>query len=990
MTLLEIERLARKITDALQEPEDAGASAKLAEEFVAASNATNLRLQQCEAMLKAGDRLQAIQLAETAPNLLDCVTALEFRNADRWRSLCQKKGLPVADRIDARAVCALNECYAKGIATDHPLYAAYRKATLARDDEAALKALQSITRLNRGDTNAASELNRLDAKVLEAKLRHLEDLVNGGSPEPIQAHVEAIEGFGFQNRPTGETWQRAQTVRCGVITADAEKLQREAKWREALANLDVIKRLQNEHKLEFPSVLVARIGHIDGWAQLEKQKSQQNKEFQSKLAELRYLILQSEEKDTSARQIKLTEMKDDYEGMHKVWRAIEGFTRPVPEDVATAFKKRASLLETEIARRTAIRRKLTIGSVAVSLLLGGGVAWLALAQWKARELAQDLNEAISQRQARAAEKLLENVHANKLFGMSSRLSGSAAAAETFVNKERNLLKTFTEALGKLPANLSETPTATELGKTSEQLALTRSALNNLAPDIKTEQEPQLRGFEQRWQNYLGESSATVNASVEQWVADAEKHAGELDYRSTPERARTQLETLAQDVSRIAGCADFTNHLKLQAQLLQRGAAVITKFKVYDSELKKLENGLIGLQSARSMSGYSNALAMMAASEFSTSPLAKAAGAMEAVGPSDQGALRSLLWATNAGAWNLLTRSSAAEFIPKTAFPAEQEIFRQLREDPAVSSTLQRVKLWLEPDGAKTLEWITVGGFQTTEGWNVIKAYEPLNASGSCTFSDHDYGVFAGKYKLTPTQGIQRFEMLGILGESAAYRALGLEKVEGATGYGGSLLSVLDALKDSETGSPLFRAYLFLRLVDVMALQPEAWGLTFAPGVEVQKKAINDITGGSLASGDWLIAAKNERWSGKLQQTFAATKGASFAKQATGLCTLSREVAKMGFRYVGFVGLDGKPVVCEGLSAEEIWAYSAQTKVPVVAKVTQSAPDRMSESAMPLSPLWSLPVKRSQLLNQAGVDPESPLFTGVLPPLFAKDGHLSKP
>ena len=51
MTLLEIERLARKIVAALQSPPDAAVTLKLAEDFANACRVTNARLRQCEAML---------------------------------------------------------------------------------------------------------------------------------------------------------------------------------------------------------------------------------------------------------------------------------------------------------------------------------------------------------------------------------------------------------------------------------------------------------------------------------------------------------------------------------------------------------------------------------------------------------------------------------------------------------------------------------------------------------------------------------------------------------------------------------------------------------------------------------------------------------------------------------------------------------------------------------------------------------------------------
>jgi hypothetical protein len=110
MTLLETERLVRKISELLQQADNPELAPKLAAEYAAACHAANLRLQQCEAMIKARDRPQAIQLAETAPNLLDSVTVLEFRGSDEFRRYCQHNSLPIPDRIDARSVHALTAC----------------------------------------------------------------------------------------------------------------------------------------------------------------------------------------------------------------------------------------------------------------------------------------------------------------------------------------------------------------------------------------------------------------------------------------------------------------------------------------------------------------------------------------------------------------------------------------------------------------------------------------------------------------------------------------------------------------------------------------------------------------------------------------------------------------------------------------------------------------------------------------------------------------
>src|SRR5215469_12358287 len=242
MTLLETERLIRKITDVLQQSGGPDAP-RFAESYAAACHAVNLRLQQCEAMIRANDRHQAIQLAETDPNLLEFITLLEFRNAENWRSFCQQNALAVPERIDAEAIKALKQCYAQGISTDHPLYAAYRKAALTRNDQEALNTLRSITRLNATDSNATAELARLDAKVLAAKLDHLSGTVQGGDAALVATETEAIEAYGFKTRLDGDIWRKANSIRCGVLLDQATQAKTASNWQEVLAKAELVRRL---------------------------------------------------------------------------------------------------------------------------------------------------------------------------------------------------------------------------------------------------------------------------------------------------------------------------------------------------------------------------------------------------------------------------------------------------------------------------------------------------------------------------------------------------------------------------------------------------------------------------------------------------------------------------------------------------------------------------------------------------------------------------
>ena len=978
MTLLETERLVRKISELLQQVGNPEIAPKLAADYAAACHAANLRLQSCEAMIKAGDRPQALQLAETAPNLLDLVTVLEFRGSDEFRAFCQQNTLPVADRIDGRSVHILNECYAQGITTDHPLYAAYRSAVLSRNDEEAVKTLQSITRLNPSDTNAASELARLDAKVLAARLQHLGSSLEGAEPVLLVAEIESIEAFGFKTKPDGEVWRKAQAIRCICLLEETVKLKNESRWLDALAKLDFIQRLQDEFKVQLPAVALKQLDTLETWARGEQEKDRKEREFQSLLGELHHRIHQSEEKDTSARYVKLPELRDDYEAMHKVWHSLMDFTWPIPEEAASNFRKRSALLEAEIARRTAIHRRVIFASSAVILIVGAAIAWFVLGQMKAHDFSKQLQEAITQRQVRTADKLLERARTEKAGN-----ANAVAAVETFATKEHALLANFEVAFKNLPQQLAGEPDASRLAIIADQLALAHIALNALAPDLKTENEPRLQAFEKQWQNYLSESGTAVNGLFEQWVSSAEEKCGELDYRAPLEKTAAQITALTSLVQKITDTeSGFTNHLNLRSDLLQRAVTVCNKFAAYDHELKKLDEGMAAIRKARTGKEFTDGINVIVSSEFSASPAATAASLVQSLNANNETALRILVGATNASTWAFIRKAKSALFVPEIAMPAERQIFQQLNNDPAVSTIHQRYLLWLDREGKKSVEWITAGAFEPSTGWKQIKAWTPSASATSATFGDHDYGYFDGQYKLSPSQPVYRVEQLENRDETASFNSVGLEKVSaGGDSYAKPLLEVLDSIKDSHAGSPLFRAYLFLRLMDLMNLQPDAWGLTFCPTARTHEAQIRSIVGEQFSSGDWFVATKVNAYSQKLEQFFASAKLVSYAKQASGLLALARVASKNSFQYVGFVGLDGKPNFIDNSISGEVFGYSTARKQPVFLAAKTEAGQPLKELAMPLSPLFALDSPRKEFLTQANINPDDVSFRDKLPPLF---------
>lgn len=973
MTLLDIERLMRKISDLLAQGGNPEAAPRLAEEYAAACHAANLRLQQCEAMIRANDRHQAIQLAETAPNLLGLIKILEFRRANEWRVFCQQNALALPELIDSRAMQALHQVYTQGISTDHPLYAAFRKAMLNRNDDEALNALRSIARLNPSDANAAAELSRVDAKVLSARLGHLDGVLASGDAIAVVEEVEEIESAGFKARPEGEIWRSANLIRGGVLLWDADRDKQASQWAAALAKIETVRRLQKDLSLKLSAEQLQRLDTLEKWTRAEQEKDKKNREFAALLSELNRRIHESEEKDTSARYVELPEMRADFEALHKVWRALADFTRPIPEEAAAAFRKRAGLLEGEIARRMAVRRRAIMAGAAAVLLVGALIMWFVLGQMKARQFARALEGAISQRQTRVAEHLLESARTTQKGLLHSRVVNVAMAdADTFVAREHGLLGNFENAFAKLPAHLANEADVSRVTAIAGQLAQTRAALNALSPDLKAENEPRLSAFERQWQQVLSDASVSVNGQLDKWVTSAEQQATQLDYRAPIETASARLVSLGDVLKKINDEeAGFTNYVTVRPDLIQRAAAAQAHFDAYEHEFKKIDDGLASLKQARTLANFSSAINAMASSEFSDVPATIAANAVQSLGASEEGVLRSLLDATNAATWAFVKKAKSPKLIPQIAMPVERGLFKRLFEDPAVNADHQRYRFWLEANGTKTVEWITGGVLDNSVGWKQIKAWAISASDTNATFSDHDYGYFGGQWKLSPTQPVYRLEQTSSLKETAAFGVAGLEKVwPGADTYGEPMLQALDAVKDSDAGSPVFRAYLFTQLVELMQYQPDEWGLSFCPAARYGAAQIRGIVGGKIESGDWFVATKTNEWSAKLEQFFAGVKTMSYEKQAAGNLALAQAVAADGLHYAGFVGLDGKPVLAGDPASGDVWGYN-----------TAGKPALVNGPVMPLSPVFALTIPREDYLAKTGVDVKAPSFANGLLPLF---------
>ena len=201
MTLSQAERLIRKIDELIGQPGLETQAAKLAQDYAELARAATRRLEQCVIMIENGQDLQALQLAETQPPLLDLLTLLDFRQGQAWRVYCQQHNLPWVEPFYDKHVRLLNATYGKGITSDHAFYRDYRRALMLGDEKRALPILRVIVRLNPGDQNWGLELKRLEGKAVQGTLEELGKMLAAGEVPAALAKLEQIEAAGLPVPP---------------------------------------------------------------------------------------------------------------------------------------------------------------------------------------------------------------------------------------------------------------------------------------------------------------------------------------------------------------------------------------------------------------------------------------------------------------------------------------------------------------------------------------------------------------------------------------------------------------------------------------------------------------------------------------------------------------------------------------------------------------------------------------------------------------------
>jgi len=974
--------MARKISEILAQPALESQAARLAQEYADAARAASRRLEQCATMIEAGDDLQALQLAEVAPPLLDLITLLDFRQAAEWRTYCQAHGLPWAEPFLDKSLRLLNTTYGKGLTANSPYFAEYRKARMKNDDARALALLRVIARINPGDPNTVKDLEQMEQIVLKSRLEGLRLALESADPAAIFSQLDEIEASGFKIPPQHPVWQQAQLLRCETVLSQAEALRQQDAWQEAELALQDLQALAARHSVLFPTHDQERFSALESWVAGLRKAAAEEQDFQRAFTALEYQVGAVEAKRRAHARATANEWQNEYDALAAKWRDAERFNRPLDEQFLIRCEQGCKWIQGRMRDQTR-RKRFWTGVTTVlflaALAAGGFFGWDYLQEKDLLARGQTLQAG---RRVADAEQWLAGMPAR--MKTKPRVAAAAEEARQFVARERERQRLFDQKLLALREAIAPRSRLTQ-DQVERRRAECNQALEAVAPELQLDCKGRLLAVDQQWQNRLAAAQPEHNAEFSGLLAQAEKLSAEhLNATNSSAGVRASLfslQKLAADLDRLRQTPG-----PLDEALTRRFNHLTNQVAFWGQAADQWDQ--LRSPSLDSFEEYTNWLGKRAQSPFASPAEVEGVRDNLQLKTGPETLLGTLLrpgqvpaWAP---AWDSLTNPAAADspLRPEQCLPAEKEAYLRLRDD----KNLQDVYFYFltkHPHQGNPLEShpiLAQGKLQKDRfGLDAGRIYDPRKSPGALRFQQQSietYDYIKVEY-LRPAQECSAFQQLG-LGDL-------LDPNTG--GYQQSMLELLDRLNRDTNSSAIFRAFVSLKLFAIAEPRPLEWGFQWSPSAAKHIRTLKEMRAGELHSGDWFVPDLVKTYETPLKKQFERAAAISFVTEATFFQRLTRKACAKGFAFAGFVDAAGNPAVASANAARgEYWGWSGRSRAPALLfrQAENGGGWERLEEPLRFTPLFALLSDRGVLLDQTAQATLYPLSqaSGLLPPLFS--------
>jgi hypothetical protein len=969
-TLHQAERLARKIGELVGHPASDAQAGRLAQDYAELCRAANRRLEQCALMIEAGQSLQALQLAETPPPLLDLITVLSFRQAADWRVYCQTHNLPWTEPFYDKYLRLLNSTYGKGIAGDHPFYRDYRRAVIKNDDDRALSILRVIARLNPADQNTKDELKRLEEKLVRVKVEALSGALEKGEVAAATAQVARLESSGLPIPSSHPVWQRLQVARCQELLAKARTLRENGAWEEAEGLVDEIHALATQNNLQLPAADADLWNSLEEWTGSQRGTYAREQDSKRAVSALEYEVQNIENMRCFAPKAGVAQTQSELASLTAKWRQAEEIGLPLDAALTDRCRTGEAWLQSRIRAAERSQRALMIVVTLLILCAIGAAVPVALDWSRQREFLASLNSLESARRVTDAQAVVQSIP--EKLKTKPKMAEGVSKAEHFISRELALTESFDRKL----AALRETSDA---GGSIEQAGARRAECEEAIPTLAPEFQPAARNALATWDSGW---AVVRNGELSSRLDRAEKLAADLNPGTGFEAAQAVVPPLQGALATLDTL--LTQPPPVDAALDAKYHELAAKAAHWNEAVQDWEKTQASLQQAQGLEEYLRTLAHLAESPFAAPAQRDAAAEISSFRINEPTLLGELLLPDDKDAWASLTNSAS---WPQTSMPAqpsaeEKEAYLKLRDDKNMQDIYAyQLVTNARPGNPFQSHPVFARGLIAPDraGQESGLIFDPTERRDEAHFipvaySDWDYVKVT---RLFRTEECDTFERLG-LGEW----------IDSNTGtYQKPVLQLFDQLNQDENSAAIFRAFVMRKLYEMARMRPLDWGLQWAPDAARNIRKLEELGAGELQSGDWMVRSKAEKYEKELQAFFAAARTVSLENEALFFRQLARRTCDQGFVFAGYVGLDGTPVLRRSIiPGGEYWGWDARSASAglLFRRASGGARlDKLGEPA-PCTPLLVFQGDRRKILldAQQAADATAVASVSALPPFFS--------
>jgi hypothetical protein len=904
--------LTTELTDSIRGLLDGRASSVspelLALEYAKQCREVNERLAKIGLMLEGGGEIQALQLAEQSPRVVDAALALSFGGESPWQEFCRNHGHEVAPWIDARTLEALLAIQSKGLASNHPLYKDYRAAVSSRDDARAHDLIRVIARMNPGDENAAKELKRLQRKALQEALKNLREHLGSGD-ELVLAAMTQVEDVGMsEDYETLPEWKQATAIRNRVrrtaawkrmpeVLALAEDELKRGEWRQAAL-------LHGEY-----AALAGTYGQSEATAGLEERargietELEKHRAEAERVAHARHLVREMEQiaDEVETRAVTPLGLSQDFAGplaenLTRKMRQLEGIHGEFPNNARLRIESTLAQLTQALERSNRSKRiRLIVGvaAVLVILLTAAGIGTLA---FRASGHADLLSSLRAKQSASGLRDLVGRIKNDEpLLLKFPRLAAEVAQSSSWldsVDLKRRLMDQELVGLEFARRNDFADVSSPDLFAKLQEIG---AMVTELPPDLGTEGSSRLTVLRNEGERILAKRQVANDQQAREVVGRWSDILEKIDPSGRAADAAKTIEPASEELAPLLKLAE------LEQPLLRLPASTEALVKDADSRIRQMQeraaavaSSWAALKEAETSDSYRDKLTTLAAGSFSES---LAAQRITDAWPDDERVKALLVFRGDLVALKAASNDSLSGApVPEAAVALDREIISELSSSEILNDLWEVV--W--KDGKGVLHaCLSQGELVRNEHseWKGKMAPYPKLTGRNLKFKESTIFPNEGNALVsnqpTPT--------------AAMMARLGLLKLLDDTGtkFRSSLLPLLDTVANDSKAKPLAKAYVFGQLLRMIRNhKPEEWGLFYCPGLIDDIKAFEELSmKAPLIESAWVLE-KEPEYAKAWEAYFSARGKRSTFSELRNTRAAAKAVLKNPVDLAGYTAADG--------------------------------------------------------------------------------------